>query len=161
MPCDRIWLINLSYCNTSARGNDELCLSVCEIILQGTLNFRVPLSTDKQSVNEQIPKEKTKQHNIILNVIVLMYELMIFALYWRAFRFIFYLLFDCNTSVFFLALIMFPKRSFKKLCIFSCYDYMSFSDLSKRFKNSRTCVWSAIRLDYNLNGWDFFIFQGN
>ena len=90
MPCDRIWLINLSYCNTSARGNDELCLSVCEIILQGIVNFRVPSLTDKQSVNEQIPKEKTKQHSIILNVIVLMYELTIFALYWRAFRFIFY-----------------------------------------------------------------------
>ena len=69
MPCDRIWLINLSYCNTSARGNDELCLSVCEIILQGTVNFRVPSLTDKQSVNEQILREKTKQHSIILNVI--------------------------------------------------------------------------------------------
>ena len=135
------------------------CLSVCEIILQGTVNVRVPLSTDKQSVYEQIPKEKTKQHIIKLNVIVLMYELMIFALYWCAFRFIFYLLFDCNASVLFLALIMFPKRSFKKLCIFSCYDYMSFSDLSKRFKNSRTCVWSVIWLNDNLNGWDFFIFE--
>ena len=63
MPCDRIWLINLSYCNTSARGNDEMCLSLCEIILQGTVNFRVPLSTDKQSVNEQIPENKTTQYH--------------------------------------------------------------------------------------------------
>ena len=104
MPSDRIRLINLWYCSTSARGNDEICLSVCEILLQVTVHFRVPPSTDKQFVNQQISREKTKQHSIILNVIVLMYELMIFVLYWRAFRFIFYLLFNCNASVLFLAL---------------------------------------------------------
>ena len=41
------------------------------------MNFRVPSITDNQFVNQQIPKEKTKQHSIILNVIVVMYELMI------------------------------------------------------------------------------------
>ena len=64
MPCDRIWLINLSFCNTSARGKDEICLSVCEILLQVTVNFRVPPSTDKQFVNQQIPREK-KQNNTV------------------------------------------------------------------------------------------------
>ena len=79
MPCDRIWLINLSFCNTSTRGNNEICLSVCEIIV----NFRVPSTTDTQSVNEQIliDKQKTKQHSVILYVITFMVELMAFALY--------------------------------------------------------------------------------
>ena len=77
MSCDRIWLINLSYCNTIARGNDEICLSVYEIFLQVTVNFRVPPSTDKQSVNEQIPigqkkKPGPKQQSVILYVIILM-----------------------------------------------------------------------------------------
>ena len=53
---------------------------------------------------------KRKQNNTV-SYLMLMYELTIFALYWRAFRFILYLLFDCNASVLFLALIMFPKRS--------------------------------------------------
>ena len=60
MPCDRIWLINLSSCNTSARGTDEICLSGCEIIV----NFRVPSTTDKQSVNEQIPIDKQKKKTV-------------------------------------------------------------------------------------------------
>ena len=70
MPCTRIPLINFKYCNTSERGNDAICLSVCEILLQVTVNFRVPSSTDKQFVNQQIPKEKTKQYSMILNVIL-------------------------------------------------------------------------------------------
>ena len=79
MPCDKMCLINLSFCNTSARGNDELCLSVCEIIV----NFPVPSTTDKQSVNQQIPidKQKTKQPSVILYVIAFMVKLMIFASY--------------------------------------------------------------------------------
>ena len=83
MPCDRVSLINLSYCNTSARGNDGICLSVCEILLQVTVNCRVPSTTDMQFVNQQIPidKQKTKQHSVILNDIVLMCELIMFALY--------------------------------------------------------------------------------
>ena len=78
MPCDRIWLINLSFCNTSARGKDEICLSGCEIIV----NFRVPSTTDTQSVDEQIliDKQKTKQHSVILYVIAFMVKLMTFAL---------------------------------------------------------------------------------
>ena len=75
------------------------------------MNFRVPSTTDKQFVNQQIPKEKAKQHSIILNVIDLMYELMIFALYWRSFLFIFYLLLCCYASMLFLALIIVSKRS--------------------------------------------------
>ena len=75
------------------------------------MNFRVRSTTDKQSVNPQIPKEKSKQHSIILNVIVLMCELMIFALYWRSFLFIFYLQLYCYASMLFLALIMVSKRS--------------------------------------------------
>ena len=111
MPCDRVSLINLSYCVASARGNDGLCLSVCEILLQVTVNFRVPSTTDMQFVNPQIPKEKSKQHSIILYVIVLMCELMISALYWRSFLFIFYLLLYCYASMLFLALIMVSKQS--------------------------------------------------
>ena len=76
MPCYTIWLVNLSYCNTSARGKDEICLSVYEILLLVTVNFRVPLSTDKQSVNDQIPiykkTNKPKQQSVTLYVIILM-----------------------------------------------------------------------------------------
>ena len=83
---------------------------VCECShLTTQYNFTFTLNTS--TTDKQIPKVKTKQHSVILNVIVLMYELMIFALYCLAFGFIFYLLFDCNTSVLFLALIMLPKRS--------------------------------------------------
>ena len=93
-------------------------IQLLNIIMTFTLN---PSTTDKQ-----IPKVKTKQHSVILNVIVLMYELMSFALYWRTFGFIFYLLFDCNTRVLFMALIIFAKTKFRNIIILLCFFFLFF-----------------------------------
>ena len=69
----------------------------------------------------------------------------------------------CTCIWLWLAETTFVKTKFWTHCwetfYISFYDYMSFSDLYKKFIISIACVWAAIWLDENLNGCNFFIFQ--
>ena len=105
LHCERVWSIYFIHWNTSAIGNDVFCSWVWETLHKVNVYFRVPSTAVKWFVNREIPKEKHKTATLCHTLWYwYWYELIVFALYCRAFLFIlffhFVLLVDLNASVF-------------------------------------------------------------
>lgn len=66
MYCERGWQMNLSHSYTIAKGHDEICASEWETFQEVTVKIRVPSTSVKRFVNQQILKEKIQQHSITL-----------------------------------------------------------------------------------------------
>ena len=72
MNCESVCLIIFSHSFTIAIGTAEIYSSVWETFQAVALNFRVSSIALMQIVNQQIPKEKAKEHHIIILYVIVL-----------------------------------------------------------------------------------------